>query len=198
MATQTFELVSPFLTIYAPSKVWEGDASLLRGQTANRLVAGELLELSGARGVDRPESGILVNGNIIALNRFVAPYFSETGRGDIVTGGAVPILQFGPFEADTMLFQRAGDGSFDGDGEGGGSLAAGKDNDIDIGARLFAVPVRNPLNGATFNEGNYVFGVGVSSAGGSATIASSFCVGRVSRVIGSGASQKIRVLFGIN
>ena len=198
MATQTFELVSPFLTIYAPSKVFNGDASLLRGQTSNRLVTGELLELVDARGVDRPVSGIVANNGIVALNKFVAPYFSETGRGDIVTGGAVPILQFGPFEADTMLFERVGDDAFDVDGEGEGSLAAGKNADIVVGARLFAVPVRNPLNGATFNASNYVFGVGVNSDGAAATITSSFCVGRVSRIIGSGASQKIRVLFGIN
>jgi hypothetical protein len=194
MATQTFELVSPFLTIYAPSKVWEGDASLLRGQTANRLVTGELLEITGARGVKRPEfTGIAGEANA-ALDLFVAPYFSETGRGDIVTGGAVPILQFGPFEADTMLFERAGDDTFDADGEGEGSLAQGKIGAIDVGLRVFAMSVRNPLNGATFNSGNYVTGVGASVG----AIESAFCVGRVSRIIGSGASQKIRVLFGIN
>lgn len=192
MATQTFELVSPFLTIYAPSKVFVGDSSLLLGQTPNRLVTGELLELVDARGVQRPAFDNDGAG-AKALNKFVAPYFSETGRGDIVTGGAVPILQFGPFEADTMLFERDGDNAFV-DDEGGGSLAAGAHGDITVGARLFAMPVRNPLNGAVLSSASYVYGVGASVG----SIDTAFCVGRVSRILGSGASQKIRVLFGIN
>lgn len=197
MATQTFELVSPFLTIYAPSKVFVGDSSLLLGQTPNRLVTGELLELVDARGVQRPAFAAGVGaaaGDAAALNTFVAPYFSETGRGDIVTGGAVPILQFGPFEADTMLFERDGDEAFDANGEGSGSLAAGAHGDITVGARLFAMPVRNPLNGAVLSSASYVYGVGASVG----SIDTAFCVGRVSRILGSGASQKIRVLFGIN
>lgn len=195
MATQTFELVSPFLTIYAPSKVFVGDSSLLLGQTPNRLVTGELLELvdAHARGVQRPAFA-KDGADALALNKFVAPYFSETGRGDIVTGGAVPILQFGPFEADTMLFERDGDNAFDANDEGGGSLAAGAHGDITVGARLFAMPVRNPLNGAVLSSASYVYGVGASVG----SIDTAFCVGRVSRIIGSGASQKIRVLFGIN
>lgn len=195
MAIQTFELVSPFLTIYAPSKKWAGDSSLLLGQTPTRLVAGELLSMVGANGVERPEFALDANDATInaALNKFVAPYFSETGRGDIVTSGSLPILQFGPFEADTMLFERSSDAVFT-DGEGDGSI----DNDpaagIEIGARLFAMPVRNPLNPSTFNANNYVIGVGTSVG----SIADAFCVGRVSRVTGSGAKAKVRVLFGIN
>ena len=98
MATQTFELVSPFLTIYAPSKKWDTSKSdLLLGQTATRLVTGELLSYFGANSVTRPDSGIVANAVLNGLETWVAPYFSETGRGDIVTGGNVPVLQFGPF-----------------------------------------------------------------------------------------------------
>ena len=107
MATQTFELVSPFLSVYAPSKKWDTSKSdLLLGQTSTRLVTGELLEYFGANSVTRPASGIAANTALDGLTQWVAPYFSETGRGDIVTGGNVPVLQFGPFEADTMLFMR--------------------------------------------------------------------------------------------
>lgn len=93
-----------------------------------------------------------------------------------------------------MLFERDGDEAFDANGEGGGSLAAGAHGDITVGARLFAMPVRNPLNGAVLSSASYVYGVGASVG----SIDTAFCVGRVSRIIGSGASQKIRVLFGIN
>lgn len=194
MAIQTFELVSPFLTIYAPSKKWAGSSSLLLGQSANRLVAGELLQLVGANGVERPDFSVNVDDGVnVAIDKFVAPYFSETGRGDIVTSGSLPILQFGPFEADTMLFERSSDTTFT-DGEGDGSI----DNDpaagIAIGARVFAMSVRNPLNPATFNSSNFVTGIGTSVG----AISDAFCVGRVSRITGSGAKAKVRVLFGIN
>lgn len=192
MAIQTFELVSPFLTIYAPSKKWAGSSSLLLGQTSNRLVAGELLSLVGANGVERPEF-VIDGADNVALTKFAAPYFSETGRGDIVTSGSVPILQFGPFEADTMLFERASDVSFDA-GEGEGSIENDPAAGIDFGARVFAMPVRNPLNPATFNSSNYVIGVGTSVG----SISTDFCVGRVSRITGSGSKAKVRVLFGIN
>ena len=192
MAIQTFELVSPFLTIYAPSKKWAGDSSLLLGQTPTRLVAGELLSMVDPNGVERPEFALNGNTNK-ALDTFVAPYFSETGRGDIVTSGSLPILQFGPFEADTMLFERSGDVAFT-NSEGDGSIDNNPIAGITTGARLFAMPVRNPLNPSTFNSGNYVIGVGTSVG----SIADAFCVGRVSRVTGSGAKAKVRVLFGIN
>jgi len=192
MAIQTFELVSPFLTIYAPSKKWAGSSSLLLGQTSNRLVAGELLALTGANGVERPDFAINNNANV-ALTKFVAPYFSETGRGDIVTSGSVPILQFGPFEADTMLFERSGDATFAA-GEGAGNIDNDPAGGFEIGARVFAMPVRNPLNPSTFNTNNYVIGVGVSVG----AISTGFCVGRVSRLSGSGSKAKVRVLFGIN
>ena len=201
MATQTFELVSPFLTIYAPSKKWDTSKSdLLLGQTANRLVTGELLSYTGANSVTRPSKTVgisktAVNNEFGVGDIFVAPYFSETGRGDIVTGGNVPVLQFGPFEADTMLFMRADDDKTTNAGEGQGSLANGPHADLlTVGAPVYAAAVRNPINGSTFNSNNYVIGIaplsGISNAGP--------IIGRISRVIGSGASAKIRVMFGVN
>lgn len=193
MAIQTFELVSPFMSVYAPSKKWNGTPDLLRGQTANRLVAGELLSLDGT-GVKRANFDVNANGANKALAACVFPYFSETGRGDIITGGNVPILQHGPFEADTMCFERVGDDTF-ANSVGQGSLSAGAHaNLLTVGARVFAMPVRNPQNGATFDGSNYIIGVGASVG----AIADHFCIGRVSRVIGSGATAKIRVIFGIN
>lgn len=195
MATQTFELVSPFLTIYAPSKKWDASQSdLLLGQTSNRLVTGELLEYFGANSVKRPDSSIAA-ADVAGITKFVAAYFSETGRGDIVTGGNVPVLQFGPYEADTMLFMRGGDDGFTG-GEGDGNLANGPHGDFAIGDKVFACAVRNPLNGSSFNANNYV--IGIAPAGGITNAADAVCVGRVSRIIGSGASAKIRVMFGVN
>jgi len=209
MATQTFELVSPFLTIYAPSKKWDTSKSdLLLGQTANRLVTGELLSYFGANSVTRPASGITAT-EVDAQTNWCAPYFSETGRGDIVTGGNVPVLQFGPFEADTMLFARAGDESI-AQGEGQGTLGAGPaiktaqfPLGFEVGGKVFACAVRNPLNGSTFNVNNYVIGVAPlgSLSAASQTAAENgeiLSVGRVSRIIGSGATAKIRVMFGVN
>ena len=195
MATQTFELVSPFLSIYAPSKKWDTSKSdLLLGQTATRLVTGELLSYFGANSVTRPASGLTLGQVLNGISVFVAPYFSETGRGDIVTGGNVPVLQFGPFEADTMLFMRAGDDSAAIQANGGlGSLAAGPHASFAVGAKVFAAAVRNPLTG-NLSDTDYVIGIapeaGLNTAG--------FCVGRVSRIIGSGAKAKIRVMFGVN
>lgn len=194
MATQTFELVSPFLTIYAPSKkLVSTQSSLLLGQTSNKLLAGELLELTDANGVQRPAFSVNAGGANINLDAAVFPFFSETGRGDIVTSGNVPILQFGPFEADTMLFERAGDDAFDVNEIGLGTVAAGKHANIVVGARVFAMPVRNPLTD-TLTESDYVIGVGASVA----QALDDFVVGRVSRIIGTGASQKVRVMFGLN
>lgn len=202
MATQTFELVSPFLTIYAPSKKWVGDSSLLLGQTSNRLVTGELLAYTGANGVDRVsntniDTSLLMQAGqkIKGTDRWVAPYFSETGRGDIVTGGNVPVLQFGPFEADTMLFQRATDVTLDANGNGTGSLAEGPHADLKIGARVYAAPVRNPISG-NFSAADYV--MGIAAAGGIDNAGDALVIGRISRIIGSGASAKIRVMFGVN
>ena len=190
MATQTFELVSPFMTIYAPSKKFDSaSSSLLLGQTANRLVAGELLELVGNNGVQRPAHTIAA-GAQTELTKFVAPYFSETGRGDIITSGNVPILQFGPFEADTMVFERNNENYANTIGQG--SLANGYHTSFAIGAPVFAASVRNPLNGSTLAADNYV--IGISPNG---TLGQDFVVGRVSRLIGSGANAKVRVMFGI-
>lgn len=192
MATQTFELVSPFLTIYAPSKkLVSTQSSLLLGQTSNKLLAGELLELTGANGVQRPAFNVNADAGNINLDAAVFPFFSETGRGDIVTSGNVPILQFGPFEADTMLFERAGDNAFS-SSVGQGSVAAGKHASIVVGARVFAMPVRNPLTD-TLTSSDYVIGIG----GSVSQDISDFVVGRVSRIIGTGASQRVRVMFGL-
>lgn len=198
MATQTFELVSPFLTIYAPSKKWAGDSSLLLGQTATRLVAGELLSYTGANGVERTSTHGIGAAVVSGQLTWCAPYFSETGRGDIVTGGNVPVLQFGPFEADTMCFTRSGDQNF-AVGEGQGTLGAGPltgAGGFNVGEKVYAAAVRNPLNGSTFNTSNYI--IGVAPAAGINNEADAICVGRVSRIIGSGASAKIRVMFGVN
>ena len=200
MATQTFELVSPFLTIYAPSKKWGGDSSLLLGQTASRLVAGELLTYKDANSVERPSvsfgQSLDASNNELGLgNQFAAPYFSETGRGDIITGGKVPVLQFGPFEADTMVFMREGDQNLDGNGAGQGNLAAGPVSGLSVGAKVVAAAVRNPLNGSSFDSSNYVIGIAPHDTGRRNARP---VIGRSSRVIGSGAAAKIRVMFGVN
>lgn len=208
MATQTFELVSPFLTIYAPSKKWAGDSSLLLGQTTTRLVTGELLSYTGANGVTRDSSLAQVitdattnndaAGTVdLGLSTWCAPYFSETGRGDIVTGGNVPVLQFGPFEADTMLFMRAGDDDFNNAAAGAkGSLANGPHAKLTVGAKVFAAAVRNPITG-NFTASDYV--IGIAPAEGINNENEALCVGRISRVdIGTGATAKIRVMFGVN
>lgn len=208
MATQTFELVSPFLTIYAPSKKWAGDSSLLLGQTTTRLVTGELLSYTGANGVTRDSSlsaviAAAIAGNTgagavdLGLSTWCAPYFSETGRGDIVTGGNVPVLQFGPFEADTMLFMRAGDDDFNNGGAGAkGSLSAAPHAGLTVGAKVYAAAVRNPITG-NFTASDYV--IGIAPASGINNESTALCVGRISRVgIGSGATAKIRVMFGVN
>ena len=199
MATQTFELVSPFLTIYAPSKKWDtAKSDLLLGQTSTRLVTGELLSYFGANSVTRPTATVQNNTALNGPTVFVAPYFSETGRGDIVTGGNVPVLQFGPFEADTMLFMRAGDDTATlAAGAAAGSLSSAPHADLKIGEKVFAAPVRNPITG-NFSATDYVIGIAPASgiANGATT---AVCVGRISRVdIGSGASAKIRVMFGVN
>lgn len=199
MATQTFELVSPFLTVYAPSKKWDSTQSdLLLGQTAKRLVTGELLEYTGANGVTRTTAHGINNAGLDPYTKFCAPYFSETGRGDIVTGGSVPVLQSGPFEADTMCFMRKNDDDASINASAGaGSLALGPHAGFVVGAPVYAAAVRNPLNGDTFDVNNYI--IGIAPASGLSSITDAFMVGRVSRInIGSGASAKIRVIFGVN
>tara|TARA_Y100000592_G_scaffold100899_1_gene183586 strand:- start:214 stop:822 length:609 start_codon:yes stop_codon:yes gene_type:complete len=202
MATQTFELVSPFLTIYAPSKKFSSaQSSLLLGQTSNRLVTGELLSYTGANGVERSATHGIEASNLNGFTKFCAPYFSETGRGDIITGGNVPVLQFGPFEADTMCFMRVGDDDASISSSAGvGSLAGGAHTGFAVGEKVFACAVRNPLNGDTFDANNYIIGVAPASGLKAATLANAICVGRVSRIdgLGSGASQKIRIMFGVN
>ncbi|MGA1353690.1 MAG: hypothetical protein ACO32I_02745 [Candidatus Limnocylindrus sp.] len=196
MATQTFELVSPFLSIYAPSRTFGGDPSLLKGQTENALIPGELLSFDANYGVTRVKPAAFNDGSVGDANDkpgFV--FFSETGRGDIVTGGKVPVLQFGPFEADTMVFQR----------NTAGTLVIGDDSTElstnHIGARVGVVAVRHPLkysnaNAANANGSLIIPGLGIlhndQVAGGA------FVVGRIARVLGTGANMKVRVLFGIN
>ena len=196
MATQTFELVSPFLSIYAPSRTFGGASSLLKGQTENALVTGELLSFNSNYGVDRVKPGNFNdggNGDANTVPGFV--YFSETGRGDIMTGGKVPVLQFGPYEADTMVFQRKTDGT----------LLAGDDitalSSTHIGATVGVVAVRHPTKyanaNAAANNGSLIIpGLGVISATQAA--AGCFVAGRISRITGTGANMKVRVLFGIN
>ncbi len=199
MATQTFELVSPFLSIYAPSRTFSGNSSLLKGQTDNALVTGELLSYDANYGVTRTLPANFNNGDAADANSvpgFV--YFSETGRGDIITGGKVPVLQFGPYEADTMVFQRAANGA----------LLAGDDNSAlstsHIGATVGVVAVRNPIKfalnteaaGAAHNSHYVVAGLGIIDAAQAA--AGCFVAGRISRITGTGANMKVRILFGIN
>jgi hypothetical protein len=196
MATQTFELVSPFLTVYAPSKKWAGDNDLLLGQTSNRLVTGEMLEYTGANSVKRTTTALTDNAAVSGLTVWCAPYFSETGRGDIVTGGSVPVLQFGPYEADTMLFMRSGDNAMAA-GVGGGALTNAPHAGLTLGARVYAAPVRNPISG-NFTLTDYVIGVAPASGIDNESFETTVCVGRISRVgIGSGATAKIRVMFGV-
>ena len=196
MATQTFELVSPFLSIYAPSRTFGGSSSLLKGQTENALVTGELLSMNSNYGVDRVKPADFNNGDTVDANSvpgFV--YFSETGRGDILTGGKVPVLQFGPYEADTMVFQRSV----------GGSLLAGDDltalSSAHIGATVGIVAVRHPTKYANAEAANangslIIPGLGVISPTQAAE--GCFVAGRISRITGTGANMKVRVLFGIN
>jgi hypothetical protein len=99
-----------------------------------------------------------------------------------------------------MLFMRANDdhASIDGTGAGQGSLADGPHISFAVGEKVFACAVRNPLNGSTFDANNYVIGIAPEAGINPATAADAICVGRVSRIIGSGAKAKIRVMFGVN
>ncbi len=112
MAKQYFEIVGPgFLNTWAPSVKWGGASDLLLGQTATRLRMGEFLEKTG--------NTVIRGAGLGAKPSFV--YFSETGRGDIVTGGKVPILQQLGYEADTQIYSRSALGAMDADDDGMGA-----------------------------------------------------------------------------
>ena len=168
MAKQTFELVSPFLSIYTPSKTWNMDSSLLLGQTANHLVPGEFLEIDSSYGVSRG-SGKGVKPSFA--------FFSEPGRGDLVTGGKIPILQFGPYEADTCVFLRDGNGD-----------AVG----LAVGDAVSITDVQDPANPTAGVAAENKTHRGICTAEDGA-----FVIGYVSRRIGSGSNMKIRIMCGI-
>ena len=202
MASQTFELVSPFLSIYAPARTI-ADSTLLNGKTTNALVPGELLVLDSSYQVKRPLDVITKfdagNDNADEVSR--APgfvFFSETGRGDIVTGGKVPVLQFGPYEADTAVFARSQAGILQTASYGGALTSS------DIGKAVGIVATRNPNSFASANangaggdhdDNHIVAGLGVLSA--AQLSGNAYRVGYISRIIGAGTSMKVRILFGI-
>jgi hypothetical protein len=194
MAIQTFELVSPFLSIYAPSRQWKGDRSLLLGQTANALSTGEMLKIDASSyGVDRAQVAFENDGGTDVIT--TAPgfaYFSETGRGDIVTAGNVPILQFGPYEADTMIFDRASSGQLI-NGVTGQDLSTA---DVGKMVGIFGVRHHKDFADANYGTGAYIqSGLGVLSAAQFA--AGAFKVGYISRITGTGTKMRVRILFGI-
>ena len=165
MAKQTFELVSPFISIYAPSRSWGGDSSLLLGQTTNHLLPGEFLSFKSDYSVERGS-----DSNVPSF-----AFFSEPGRGDLVTGGKIPVLQFGPYEADTSIFLR------DVNGAPVGGLS--------VGAAVSVGDVQHPEDPT--NGGNTPCrGIKPAAAG-------EFVVGYISRIIGSGVNTKIRILVGV-
>lgn len=164
MAKQTFELVSPFLSIYAPSRTWGGDSSLLLGQTANHLLPGEFLSLKDDYSVER--------GSDSDVPSFA--FFSEPGRGDLVTGGKIPVLQFGPYEADTSIYLRDVNGAPSG---------------FSVGAAVSVGDVQHPED-PTNNGNTPCRGIKPAAAG-------EFVVGYVSRILGSGVNTKIRILVGV-
>ena len=166
MAKQTFELVSPFLSIYAPSRTWGGASNLLLGQTTNHLVPGEFLSLKSDYSVER--------GTSDQVPSFA--FFSEPGRGDLVTGGKIPVLQFGPYEADTSVYLRTAQGE--------------PHADLQVGVAVTVTDVQNPndpTNVATPCRG--IQPVTQAAQG-------DYIVGYVSRVTGTGVNQKIRIICG--
>lgn len=184
MATQTFELVSPFLSIYAPSRTYGGSSAHLKGQSNDALVAGELLIMNSNYGVERPADPGNFNAAPSSVPGFV--FFSETGRGDLITGGKVPVLQFGPYEADSMVFERSAAGVLL--NENAADLSSS-----DIGKPVGIATVRHPTK---YADGVAVSGLTVLTAAEIA--AGAFVAGRISRITGTGANMKVRVLFGIN
>ena len=164
MAKQTFELVSPFLSIYCPSRTWGGASNLLLGQTTNHLLPGEFLALQDDYSVNR--------GSSSAEPSFA--FFSEPGRGDLVTGGKIPVLQFGPYEADTSIYLRdVNTGIYDG---------------FQVGLPVSVTNVQHPDVPASADKP--LRGIKVAAAG-------EFVVGYVSRIVGTGINAKIRILVGI-
>ncbi|MEC8306230.1 MAG: hypothetical protein VXZ72_00010 [Chlamydiota bacterium] len=165
MAKQTFELVSPFLSIYAPSRTWGGDSSLLLGQTTNHLLPGEFLSYKADYSVER--------GDNSAEPSFA--FFSEPGRGDLVTSGKIPVLQFGPYEADTSIYLRV---------DNTGLPAAG----LTVGAPVSVTNVQHP--DVPISADKPCRGIKAAADG-------EFVVGYISRITGTGVNQKIRILVGI-
>lgn len=129
-----FEIVGPgFLQCWVPSRTYAGSAdgklTDLTGQSATRLRPGEFLALVADGKVDRGSGD---GGTVPAF-----PYFSETGRGDIVTGGKVPVI-FGPtYEAETKLVARTNLGAIDADNDGDATPFV-------VGDRLCVCDVRAP------------------------------------------------------
>lgn len=129
-----FEIVGPgFLQCWVPSRAYAGDSTELTGQLATRLRPGEFLALVADGKVDRGSGD---GGTAPAF-----PYFSETGRGDIVTGGKVPVI-FGPtYEAETKLVARKTDGSIDATND---TNIANPNVDFAVGDRLCVCDVYAP------------------------------------------------------
>lgn len=171
MAKQTFELVSPFLSIYCPSRKWDGTSDLLLGQTTNHLVPGEFLEMTATYGVNR--------GTVDGADVPSFAFFSEPGRGDLVTGGKIPVLQFGPYEADTSVYLR----------QANGNPAAG----LSLGAAVSITNVQNPSTPALDPAVN----ANVPCRGIKAAADGDFVVGYISRVIGTGINTTFRIMVGI-
>ena len=107
-----FEIVGPgFLQCWVPSRAYAGDKAHLTGQSTTRLRPGEFLQLDTDGKVVRGAPAVAGSGAAGTVPAF--PYFSETGRGDIVTGGKVPVI-FGPtYEAETKLVARKTNGIID-------------------------------------------------------------------------------------
>lgn len=161
-----FEIVGPgFLQCWVPSRTYVGsqDGKLadLTGQSATRLRPGEFLEIVADGKVDR--------GTVDGGTKPAFPYFSETGRGDIVTGGKVPVI-FGPtYEAETKLVARKADGTIDADNDGNAAAFA-------VGDRLCVCDVRAP------DDLDHVVYRGLRRADAAAD-AGAVCVGFVTRVL---------------
>jgi len=212
MANQTFELVSPFLSIYAPSRTFNGGAALLKGQTNNALVPGELLSFDTSNtnyGVTREIPANLASstvGDVATQPGFV--FFSETGRGDLITGGKVPVLQFGPYEADTQVFARSTAGILQNEaanGGAGGDLTAanGVGQPVGIAAvrhpSLYATAAPATADGGAYgaDSGAELIIPGLTVLTAAQIAAGAFVAGHISRITGTGTNMKVRVLFGL-
>lgn len=204
----TFELVSPFLSIYAPSRTFNGDSSLLDGKTTNALVPGELLSFDTSNanyGVTREMPADLAGnaaGDVATQPGFV--FFSETGRGDLITGGKVPVLQFGPYEADTQVFARDVNGILQNEIAGQAlSAANGIGKPVGIAAvrhpTLYATAAPNTAAGAAYggDTGTDLIIPGLTVLNATQIAAGAFVAGYISRITGTGVNMKVRVLFGL-